>query len=58
MKTHIIFVLILLILSACASKENLTASQEQKLDERQDMQTETQYSQIDGQAFRDGPVRQ
>lgn len=58
MRTHIFSVLLLLMtMVACASKEHLTAAQEQKLEERQEMQTDTQYSQFDGPAAgREGPA--
>lgn len=51
MRTHIFSALLLMVMmTACASKEHLTASQEQKLEEKQEMQTNVQYSQFDGQA--------
>lgn len=52
MRTHIFIALIALVVTACASKENLTAAQEQKEEFRQDQQLDVHYSQIDGQASR------
>lgn len=47
MKTHILLTLLTLVISACASKEHLTANQERKLDQAQELQTKSEYSQID-----------
>ena len=52
MRTHIFITLLALILTACASKEHLTAGQEQKEAFRQEQQTDVHYSQIDGSASR------
>lgn len=47
----------MVMMTACASKEHLTASQEKKLEEKQDMQTNVEYSWFDGQAAgREGPT--
>ena len=52
MRTHILIALVALVVTACASKDHPGQAQQAKQDERQEMQTKSEYSQIDGAASR------
>lgn len=50
MRTHILIALIALVVSACASKQHLTAGQQERENQRQEEQTNVEYSRVDGSA--------